>query len=295
MDTTKTLQDGIGMIQKYSDTAIDYLIKYGFQVLGGLLILLAGFLVASWVQRLCFDFLHKKRHMDISLATFMATTAKFIILGLVFLMAVDKLGITISPLIATVSAMIFGASFALQAPLSNYAAGLTVILTHPFVVGNTITVKGVHGVVEEVKLPCTILVNADGERITIPNKDVVGEIVSNSFENKLVERRIGVSYADDPQKAVRLVSDALAQFSKVVKTPVPQVGIDNFGDSSIIIGMRYWVPTKEYYPALHEANLRVYQALTKAGITIPFPQREVRVLSGESAVLKGANGGHAKP
>ena len=288
MDAGKTIQDGISMVQKLSDTVIDYLVKYGFQVLGGILIILVGMWAANRVADFSLNFFKKKR-LDVTLAKFLAMTVKSMILVFVFLMAIEKFGVTISPLIATVSAMIFGASFAIQAPLSNCAAGLSVILTHPFVVGNTISVKGVHGVVEEVKLPCTILVNGDGERITIPNKDVVGEILFNSGENKVVERMIGISYSDDPAKAIGVILDSLKRFSKVTQSPPPQIGIDGFGDSSINIGMRYWVPTKEYYQTLHQANLGIYQALVRAGITIPFPQREVRLLSNEAVLSKGGN------
>ena len=284
MDTNKSIQEGITMVQKFSDTVVDYLVKYGFQVLGGILIILIGMWLANWAARLFLDFC-KKRNMDVTLAKFLTMAVKSLILVFVFLTAVEKFGVTISPLIATVSAMIFGASFAIQAPLSNYAAGLSVILTRPFVVGNTISVKGVHGVVEEVKLPCTVLINADGEKITVPNKDIVGEILFNSGENKIVERTVGISYADDPEKAVGIISEALKNFPGVVQSPAPQIGIDNFGDSSINIGMRYWVPTKEYYHTLYRVNLGVYEALTKASITIPFPQREVRVIS--ESVLSG--------
>jgi len=285
----QSLQEGMSMVQKLSDTVIDYLVRYGFQVLGGIVIIIVGMWLANWVAKFLFDTC-RKRQMDVTLAKFLTLAVKGAILIFVFLMAVEKFGVTISPLIATVSAMIFGASFAIQAPLSNYAAGLSVIMTRPFTVGNTISVKGVHGVVAEVKLPCTILINGDGEKITIPNKDVVGEIVFNSGENKIVERMVGISYANDPQKAIGIIFETLRNFSKVTQNPTPQIGIDNFGDSSINIGIRYWVPTREYYQTLYQVNLGVYNALLKAGITIPFPQREVRILSKEAVLPTSGNG-----
>ena len=278
INSTAEIQKGIIMAQKLYDTAVEYLVKYGFQVLGGIIILFIGMKLAQWASNLLTG-ICQKRKLDVTLTKFMAGLVKGIILIFVFLMALEKFGVTISPLIASVSALIFGASFAIQAPLSNYAAGLTVILTHPFVVGNTISVKGVHGVVEEVKLPCTILINGDGERITIPNKDIVGEILFNSSANKVVERSVGISYADDPKKAISVITETLKTFSQVAQNPVPQVGIDSFGDSSINIAMRYWAPTREYYQTLHAVNSAVYDALKKAGISIPFPQREVRMVT----------------
>ncbi|MBE9545463.1 MAG: mechanosensitive ion channel family protein, partial [Proteobacteria bacterium] len=168
---------------------------------------------------------------------------------------------------------------AIQGPLSNYGAGLTIILTRPFVVGNTITVAGVSGVVEEVKLACTILTNEDGVKITIPNKHIVGEVLHNSRENKIVESVIGISYDSDPEKAVEQVRQILEKFEEVQQTPRPQVGIQEFADSSINIGYRYWVPTAKYFQVSYEVNSAVYKALQEAGINIPFPQRDVHIIS----------------
>ena len=275
---TQKIQEGIVMAQKLGETAIEYLVKYGFQVLGGLIILFIGFKLANWAARLFTNFGNKK-HYDVTLTKFIANIIRGAILVFVVLMAIEKFGVTINPLIAAASAAVFGASFAIQAPLSNYAAGLMVILTRPFKVGDTIKVKGFTGIVEEVKLPCTVLVTEDGEKITIPNKEIVGEVLWNSAENSVVEKQIGISYGDDPQKAVDVIREALKKHSKVRQAPVPQVGIESFGDSSINIGMRYWVPTKEYYHVMYEMNLMVYRSIRQAGITIPFPQREVRMIS----------------
>lgn len=278
MDPAAKINESMAMAQKVYDTLVEYLVKYGLQVLGGLIILLVGLKIADWLAKLFENFCLKKK-LDITLTHFLGGIIRAIVLVFAGLMAVEKFGVTISPLIASVSALIFGASFAIQAPLSNYAAGLTVILTRPFVVGNTITVQGVTGVVHEVKLPCTILLSEDGEKITIPNKDIVGQILHNSAEYKVVEKTIGISYADDPERAVKLIRETLKKISKIASKPEPQIGIHAFGDSAIEIGLRYWVPTTEHHSVMHEANLAVYKALKDAAITIPFPQREVRMVS----------------
>lgn len=275
---TQKIQEGIQMAQKLGDLAVESLVKYGFQVFGGIVILFIGFKIANWAARLFTNFGHKKK-FDITLTKFLANIIRGAILVFVALMAIEKFGVTINPLIAAASAMIFGASFAIQAPLSNYAAGLMVILTRPFVVGDTIKVKGFRGVVEEVKLPCTILSTEDGEKITIPNKEIVGEILWNSAKNTVVERTIGISYADDPQKAVDIIRESLSKQPKVQQIPAPQIGIESFGDSSINIGIRYWVPTKEYYHVMYAVNLVIYRAIQDAKIIIPYPQREVRIIS----------------
>ncbi len=156
---------------------------------------------------------------------------------------------------------------------------MSIIITRPFVVGDTIKIQGVSGVVEEVGLAATRLSTEDGEQITIPNKHIVGEILINSFENKVVEMSIGISYDDDPQKAIEAIQTALHKIPEIVAEPAPQIGIEKFADSSVNIGMRYWVPTKQYFQTLYLANQAVYQALNQAGITIPFPQRDIHMSS----------------
>ena len=144
-------------------------------------------------------------------------------------------------------------------------------------VNDTIQIQGVSGVVEEVGLAATRLSTEDGEQITIPNKHIVGEILINSFENKVVEASIGISYDDNAQTAIDTIQKALQAIPEIVTEPAPQIGIEEFADSSVNIGMRYWVPTKQYFQTLYQANLAVYKALEQAGITIPFPQRDIHM------------------
>lgn len=262
------------MAQHIKELLVEYTVKYGFQVLACLIILFVGYKIAEWVSKTVLS-LCQKKHLDITLSKFIASVVKWIVFAFALLMAVEKLGITIDPLIASISAMIFGASFAIQAPLSNYAAGLSVILTRPFVIGNTITIQGVHGQVEEVKLASTILATADGEKISIPNKEIVGQILVNSFENKVVNGLIGISYQDDPENAIRIIENVLKGIPEVIQTPEPQIGIASFGDFSVNIDYRYWAPTAEYKSVVHNVNGAVYKAIKDAEITIPYPRRDI--------------------
>ena len=269
--------DEIKAAERYMDMIIEFGVEYGFQVLAAVITLIIGLIVARWlsglVVRVC-----DKRNLDVTLSRFLGNVVKLIIIGFVLIMALGKLGIAITPLIAALGAVAFGSSLALSGLLSNYGAGLTIIATRPFVVGNTIKVKGVSGVVEEIGLGATHLSNEDGEEITIPNKHIVGEILTNSFENKVAEMTIGISYNDDCQQATRIIRAALKKISAIVDSPAPQIGIQEFADSSVIIGMRYWVPTEQYFQTLYQANLAVYTALNEAGITIPFPQRDLHMV-----------------
>ena len=265
-------------VQKIFDVVVDFLVKYSFQVIGAFVILIIGLIMARWISSFLLKIFDKKK-VDITLSKFLVNTVKSIIIVFATIVAIGKFGITISPLIAAIAAMAFGASFAIQGPVANYGAGLVIILSRPFIVGNTITVAGVNGVVEEVKLGATVLTDEDGVKITIPNKHIVGEILQNSEEWKIVEEVVGISYGSNPEDAIEIVKKSLDQFEEISKEPPAQVGIQTFGDSSINIGYRYWVPTIKYFQTLYKVNLAVYKRLIEGGVEIPFPQRDVRIVS----------------
>ena len=263
-------------IQKIIDVVTEFVINYSFQIVGALIILVVGLKLSGWLSRLVLR-LCDKRNIDVTLARFFASSTKLLVMMFVIIIAIAKFGISIAPFIAALGAIAFGSSLAIQGPLSNYGAGLTLILTRPFVVGNTITVQDVSGVVEEIRLAATVLTTEDGEELTIPNKLIVGEILRNSFENKIIETSVGISYEDDPKRAIEVLQQVLNQFSEICKDPAPQVGIEAFADSSINIGLRYWVPTKQYFNILYRVNLAIHQALAEAEITIPFPQQDIHI------------------
>jgi len=263
-------------LQTLINKLIDFFVNYSFQVVGAIIILIAGLLIGKWLARIISK-ISEKAGLDVTLSKFLASVGKVVVLIFAIIIALGKFGITITPFIAAIGAAAFGATYAIQGPLSNYGAGLAIILGRPFVVGDTVSVAGVSGVVEEIHLANTILINEDGIRIMIPNKHIVGEIMHNSGGNRLVESSVGISYGDDPEKAIDVISKLLANAAEVVSEPHPQVGIEEFGDSSVNIGYRYWVPSRKFFQSSYAINLAVYRAVKGAGITIPFPQREVLV------------------
>jgi len=187
------MQDEMKVAQKLVNIIIDFFVNYSFQVIGAILILVIGILLARSVASFLLK-LFERKNLDVTLSKFTAVTVKGIIIGFAIIIALGKFGITIAPFIAALAAMAFGASFAIQGPLANYGAGLVIIVTRPFVVGNTITVSEVSGVVDEITLGATILKDEDGVKITIPNKHIVGAILHNSEEKRIVEESVGITY-----------------------------------------------------------------------------------------------------
>lgn len=259
------------------DTLISFGVTYGFQILGALLILAGGLWLArrvgEYVRRRC-----EQHRLDVTLSRFFANVARVVVLTFAVVIALGKFGITISPLIAALSAVAFGSSLALAGPLSNYGAGLSIVLGRPFVVGDTLTVLGHSGVVEEIRLAATWLRTEDGERVIIPNKEVVGQVLVNSYANRVVELSVGIDYAEDPARAEALLRAALSTVPEVVAEPAPQIGLARFGDSALVLGVRYWVPTARYFDVQFQANRAVHRALVDAGVRLSYPQREVRLV-----------------
>ena len=271
------MEQDIQQIQNIVDIFSELAVNYGFQVFGAIIILLIGWQVSRWVAS-AVQKIGERAGLDITLAIFFAGIAKTLIIVFVVIVALGKFGITITPLVAALGAVVFGSTIALQGPISNYGSGLTIILTRPFIVGDTIRIQNVTGVVEEIKLAYTWLSTEDGERITIPNNRIIGEILHNTYENLIVEASISISYESNTEEAVALILKVLGEFSDVSKDPTPQVGIERFADSAIVIGVRYWVPTKQYNQIKYRVNQKIYSALKNANIIIPFPRQDIHIV-----------------
>ncbi|MEZ7934506.1 MAG: mechanosensitive ion channel family protein [Sulfurospirillum sp.] len=264
-------------LQKFYNIVIEFLTNYSFQLLGALIIVIIGWFAAKYAYTLLMR-LFESHHFDSTLSKFIANVVKILIFAAMIVIALGKIGISIAPFVAAIGAVSLTAGLALQGSVSNYAAGVLLIISRPFKVGDTLSVAGVYGVVEEIKLSYTVLRNEDEELITVPNKQMIGDVLVNSFDVRVVESSIGVSYEQDPAKAISLIKEVLSGFKDVSKEHKPVVGIAKFGDSSIEVGLRYWVPTKSFFKTQYEVNLALYKALHENHVTIPYPQREVRIL-----------------
>lgn len=264
-------------LENIYNTVAEFLVNYSFQVLGAFIILIIGWIVARWLSKVIVRFCDSK-NVDVTLARFIGSCTYLLLLACFVIIALGNFGISVAPFVAAVGALTLGAGLALQGPVSNYGAGFIIILTRPFVVGNTISVAGISGTVEEVKLGMTLMRTEDDELIVVPNRHLIGEVLYNSFENKIVEATVGIAYSSDAERVIEVLDDKLRSMDCVAETPEVKVGIEDFGDSAIIIGLRYWVPAKNYFGHKYAVNAVVYKTLREEGIAIPFPQREVRLL-----------------
>ena len=259
---------------------LEFLVKYSFQALGGIIVLVLGWVVAKYVA----DFIKKlldQRNMDVTVTKFVVGAIKLVIMSFAVIVALGKFGVEIAPLIAGVSVVGFGTSFALQGPLSNYASGATLIFTKPFKVGDIIEVAGVVGEVVDMKLPRTEIKTTDGDIVVIPNKHIIGEIIHNYSTFKRVELVVGVSYKADVEKAIAVIKDVIRNNPKVAKGKTPKVGISAFADSSVNILARLWCKQDDYLDVMFEVNQAIFKQFKANGIEIPFPQRDVHLYKEE--------------
>lgn len=272
------MNEEIEQIQSISNTVTQYLTDNAIQIVVTLVILVVGYIIAKKLGKAVERLMINKK-VDVTLSRFVGNSAHLVMLVVVILMVLSRLGISVTPLIAIIGALSLGAGLALQGMLSNYAAGLTIIITRPFVVGDTLSVQGQTGLVESVHLAYTILIDEDDVRIQIPNRLVVGEIMHNSKEEKLVELCVGVAYKSDPHQVISIVKKALQDIEGINTERGTIVGIDEFADSSINIGIRFLAPTYRYFEFKYAANLAIHDAFKQQGIEIPFPQREVSLIN----------------
>jgi small conductance mechanosensitive channel len=271
------MEEELQQLEELKNKIILMVVEDGMSWLMAIFIFIVGFWlagrVANFIVKLC-----QKKDLDPTLSRFFAGLARIVIIVFALIMALSKANIEITPFIALLGASAFGLSLAVQGPISNYGAGVVLIATRPFIVGDTLTLNGLCGTVDSVNLGNTQLINEDEERITIPNRKVLGEIFTNSYNYKIVEGVVGIEYEADPQQAIECIIAAVKTVEEIAPDREPNVGIEDFGDSSINIGYRVWVPTKTYHRTRYKLNMAVFRALEDAKITIPFPQRDVHLI-----------------
>ncbi|MDQ9093036.1 mechanosensitive ion channel family protein [Pseudoalteromonas haloplanktis] len=263
-------------VEKYYTMISEYLVKYSMQLVGALLILVFGLWVAQKISKMVAA-LMTRNNIDVTLTNFISNVVKVLLIVIFVIIALGKIGISVTPFVAAIGAASLGAGLALQGMLSNYGAGLAIIATRPFIVGDTIEVKNVSGQVKTIELGYTILINEEKVEITIPNKHIVGEILHNSFNYSLVKGEIDIAYNANAEHAIELIEKVLKVHELVADEPNAQVGIERFAQSGVTISYRYWVPTTKIIETKLAINGGVYNAIQGADIEIPFPQRVITI------------------
>ncbi|MBI4000460.1 MAG: mechanosensitive ion channel family protein [Nitrospira defluvii] len=255
-----------------------YIVQYGFRIMGAVLVLLAALFVAKSVGRL-FERWLNQQDLEPPLRLLLVRLVKALVVILGLLIALDQLGLQIAPLVAGLGVAGLGMGLALQGVLSNVVAGLSIIFTKPYRVGEHISLLGVHGDVAKIDIFTTTLMHPDHSRIVIPNRKVVGEILHNFGTVRQLDLSIGVSYRTDIDKTLTMLRGLVSRHPQVLPDPAPIIGITGFADSSITLSVRPWVQVASVGAAQIELNQAILEQFRAEGVEIPFPQCEVRLLT----------------
>lgn len=266
-------------LTKYIDQGTALVVEWVPQVLTALITLLIGLWVIKGVTKLVAKSL-KARSVDETLAPFLCNLVGWGLKALLLVSVASMVGIETTSFVAVLGAAGLAVGLALQGSLSNFAGGVLILVFRPFRIGELIEAEGHLGVVKEIQIFTTTLVNGQNRRITIPNGALSnGSIINYTVEGTArVDMTVGVAYDADLDKTIELLSKMLEQDERVLKDPAPTVAVLELADSSVNLVVRPHCAVADYWGVHFDMQKRMKQLLDENGIGIPFPQREVRVI-----------------
>lgn len=256
---------------------VDMGIKFGPKLLVAIIILAAGYMVGRWMGGIL-ERLLARFNLHAPVRSLLVRVGRILVMGLFAIMALENLGVELLPLIAGLGVAGAGIALAMQGILGNMAAGLTIIFTHPFHVGDYISIAKEEGEVLDISLSSTTLGHFDQSKVVIPNRKVVGEILHNYGRIRRLDVVVGVSYRTDVNVALNAIDEVLRSNPRVLRDPVPGIGVVRLADSSVNIRVNPWVNVPDYEAAVSEINKAILETFRARNVVIPLPQREVRML-----------------
>lgn len=275
---------------EYADMLAVLLTTYGLSVLGGIVMLIIGWSVAGWAKRAVDRGLGKVESIDVTLRSFLASATRYLILVLTVLAVLSEFGIQTASLITVFGAASLAIGLALQGTLSNLAAGVMLLFFRPFHVGDYVEAGGHAGTVKAIDLFMTEFATPDNVRILVPNGNIWGGAVVNysHHDTRRVDFLIGIDYGDDINKAFETIRGVIVADERVHADPEPMVVVGELADNSVNIVVRVWCAAGDYWGLKFDMTKAFKEALDKAGISIPFPQRTVHIVGGGAAAAVGA-------
>lgn len=265
------MEDFIKIIQGYA-------LNYGIDILLALLILVLG----TWIARMITKSLTKLmvlRNLDTTLVKFLSGLVKAVLYIFVIIAAIDKAGIESTSFVAILGAAGLAIGFALQGSLSNFAAGVMLIIFKPIKVGDFVEAAGVMGSIEEVGIFVTTLKTGDNKIIYVPNSQIGGGIITNYSvkDTRRVDMEFGIGYSDDIDKARSVILEILSNDIRVLKDPLPVVVVGTLADSSVNFKVRPWVNAADYWGVYFDTTENIKKKFDENNISIPFPQTDVHL------------------
>ena len=275
---TPLLPDQIAGLDQAKSTLIDLSIKFGPKLLVAIAVLVAGYYVGRWTGAF-FDRWLGKLRLEPPVRQLLVRIARLAVLALFLIVALENLGVDLLPLIAGLGVAGAGVALAMQGVLGNLAAGLTIIFTRPFRVGEYVAMVGVEGRVESIDLFTTTLSHPDRSRVVVPNRKIVGEILHNYGDIRQLDLRLDIPRAGDLERALAAIDEALRGNARILAEPAAMVGVTALGGITIGISVKPWVKVPDYAAAMGEINLAIVEKLRAAGVEYPLQAPALRLAS----------------
>lgn len=272
----------LATLDQVKSAAIDLGMTFGPKLLVAIIIMAAGFFVARWMARVVGRSL-RRFEFEPPVRQLVLNFTRVLVLLLFGIMALQNLGVELLPLIAGLGVAGAGIALAMQGVLGNLVAGLTIILTRPFRVGEYISIVKEEGQVAEISLSSTTLSHSDLSRVVIPNRKIVGEILHNYGRIRQVQIEVRVAYDADLNHALATIHEVLQANPRVLKDPVPVTQVILLADSSVNIGVNPWVGAADCGAVTGEISKAIVETFRERGVVIPPPQRDVRLLGSGSS------------
>ncbi len=270
-------------VQGAYQVAEDLIVNYGLKVLGAIAILIVGRIAAGLIAKGVRKAM-AKGNVDSALTGFVAKLAYFGVWIFALIAALEAFGVKTTSFVAVLGAAGLAVGLALQGSLSNFAAGVMILIFRPFKVGDVINAAGVTGKVVEISVFTTILHTPDNQKMIVPNSGIMGGNITNitAMDTRRVDLVAGIGYGDDIDKAKQVFMDLCTQHPKVLDDPAPVVKVVELADSSVNFVVRPWVKTEDYWDVFFDLNEQIKKACDQHGLNIPFPQTDVHLFQ-ESA------------
>ncbi len=254
------------------------LTSYGLQVIGAIIILIVGRIVAAIACKLVRRAMGRAR-ADAALIGFTCNLVRVAVMAFAVIAALAKFGVQTTSFVAVLGAAGLAVGLALQGSLANFAAGVLILLFRPFRIDDVIDVADTLGKVAEIGIFTTTINTPDNRKVIIPNAQVTGGTITNinAHDTRRVDLTAGIGYADDVGRAKEVLEGILAQHDKVLAEPESTVQVVELADSSVNFVVRPWVKTADYWDVYFDVTRSIKEEFDRQGISIPFPQQDVHM------------------
>jgi small conductance mechanosensitive channel len=265
-------------INRVIEQLVEFGATYGLKIIGAILILILGRIAAGIARRIVRRLLVRSQ-VEPSIVSFASSFVYILILLVVVLAALATFGVQTTSFVAILGAAGFAVGFALQGSLSNFAAGVLILVLRPYKVGDYIEVAGVAGTVQEIHVFNTILATLDNIKTIVPNSKIYGDVIKNiwAYDTRRVDLEFGIAYGSPIQRAIEIIMNIIKADERVLSEPEPVVAVFELADSSVNLVVRPWVASANYWPVYFDLTRKVKESFDENDIEIPFPQRVVHM------------------